>query len=129
MSESEAITPVNRRGRWAKPVDRLSVPPLPKEAINLNVQGRRVTGPQKGFGQLWLRIYAVHLPASTVTPTELMRVWKERFGSFWPPGSHFYGSGRPIDAGDVAVLNLAGPAGTVISTGVYVTSPTRSLSA
>ncbi len=120
MSESQATNTARRPGRWAKPVKQLSVPDLPPEAINLNVQGRQATSPLMGFGQLWLRIYAIHLPTSTVTPTALIQVWKEQFGSFWPPSSHFYGSGKPIDAGEVAVLNLAGPAGTTISTGVYV---------
>lgn len=120
MSESQVRNPTKRQGRWAKPVDRLTVPDLPKEAINLNVLGRRPAGPVKGFGQLWNRTYSIRLPASMVTPSELIRIWKERFASLWPAGSRFYGSDKPIDAGDVAVLNLAGPAGTTIATGILV---------
>jgi anti-anti-sigma factor len=107
-------------GRWAQPVDRLEVPDMPEGAIDLNVQGRRPTGPMKGFGPLWLRTYDIRLAGAEVAPAEVIALWKERFGSFWPPGSSFYGAERPIAAGDVGVLNLDGPAGTTIATGVYV---------
>jgi len=120
MSEPQTVNTTRRQGRWAKPVDRLDVPDLPKEAINLNVRGRRLTGPVKGFGQLWKRTYATQLVNSAVTPTELIQVWRERFPNFWPPGSRYYGIEKPIDAGDIAVLNLAGPAGTRIATGIMV---------
>ena len=108
------------QGRWAQPVDRLEVPDLPQEAISLNVQGRRPTGPMKGFGPLWLRTYQIRLAGADATPAEVIAVWKERFSSFWPQGNNLYGADRPIEAGDVGVLNLAGPAGTTIATGVYV---------
>jgi hypothetical protein len=120
MSESQTMHTTEQRQRWAKPVDRLTVPDLPKEAMNVNVKGRRLTGPLKGFGQLWQKTYAIHLVDSTVTPAGLMQVWKERFASFWPPSNHHYGADKPIDAGDVAVLNLAGPAGMPIATGIMV---------
>jgi hypothetical protein len=108
------------QGRWAKPVDRLAIPDMPKGAINLNVQGRRPTGPMKGFGPLWLRTYQVRLVGASVTPAQVIQVWKEQFASFWPPGGDFYGADRPIEAGDVGLLNLAGPAGTTIATGIFV---------
>jgi len=120
MSELQTMNTMEQQGRWAKPVDRLDVPDLSKEAINLNVRGRRLTGPLKGFGQLWQRTYAIQLVNSAVTPTEVIQVWREQFASFWPPGSRYYGIEKPIDAGDVAVLNLAGPAGTMIATGIMV---------
>jgi hypothetical protein len=120
MSELETISTTEQQGRWAKPVDRLDVPDLPKEAINLNVRGRRLTGPLKGFGQLWQRTYAIQLVHSAVTPSGVIQVWREQFASFWPPGSRYYGIEKPIDAGDIAVLNLAGPAGTMIATGIMV---------
>jgi hypothetical protein len=120
MSELQSMSTTQRSGGWAAPLERLRVPILPPEAINLNVQGRRPTGPLDGFGQLWRRTYAIRLPAAKVAPAELIRVWKEHFASFWPPGNYFYGSGQPIRAGDVAVLNLAGPAGTQLATGILV---------
>jgi anti-anti-sigma factor len=119
-SEAQTDRETDRQDLWAQPVDRLAIPDLPKGAINLNVQGRRPTGPMRGFGPLWLRTYQIRLAGAAQTPAEVIAVWKERFASFWPPGSSFYGADRPIKAGDVGVLNLAGPAGTTIATGVYV---------
>lgn len=107
-------------GGWAEPVGRLSLPPLPKEAIRTGAGGRRPTGPVKGFGALWRRTYAIRLVGSTAAPTEIVRVWKERFGSFWPPAGRFYGAEKPVAAGDVALLNLAGPAGLTIATAILV---------
>jgi anti-anti-sigma regulatory factor len=42
---------------WAKPVVTLAVPEMPPQAINRNMQGRRVAGPVDGFGQLWQKTY------------------------------------------------------------------------
>jgi anti-anti-sigma factor len=108
------------QGGWAAPIDRLVLPPVPREAINLNVQGRRATGPVKGFGPLWLRTYKIRLSGASVSPAELIATWKAQFAGFWPPGSLFYGADRPIEAGDAGLLNLAGPMGTTIATGVFV---------
>jgi hypothetical protein len=120
MVGSQAVQTIGHSGKWANPVVRLTVPPLPKEAINTNTEGRRTTGPVRGFGSLWRRTYAIRLVNSPVTPAEVVRVWKERFGSFWPPAGRFYGADKPIEAGDVALLNLAGPAGVTIATGILV---------
>jgi anti-anti-sigma factor len=120
LSEAGTGRGTGTQGRWAEPVDRLKVPALSAEAINLNVEGRQPTGPMKGFGPLWLRTYQIRLAGSSATPSEVIRVWKAQFADFWPQGSSLYGADRPIEAGDVGVLNLAGPAGTTISTGVLV---------
>jgi anti-anti-sigma factor len=120
LSEPRAEQGAGTQGHWAEPVDRLAVPDLSAEAINLNVQGRQPTGPMKGFGPLWLRTYQIRLAGSNATPAEVIRVWKEKFADFWPEGSSLYGAQRAIEAGDVGVLNLAGPAGTTISTGILV---------
>jgi hypothetical protein len=106
--------------RWARPVARLSVSDVPSGAINLNVQGRQLTGPLQGFGQLWQKTYAVRLAGARVTPREVIATWKKRFGEFWPPGNHFYSSLAGITPGDVAVLNLGLPGGVLLSTGVLV---------
>lgn len=120
MVESQPMQTTGRQGKWATPVDRLRVPPVPKDAINVNTEGRRPTGPMKGFGALWRRTYTISLVNSAATPAEVVRVWKEHFGSFWPPSGRFYGADKPIEAGDVALLNLAGPAGITIATGILV---------
>lgn len=109
-----------RADNWAKPVHRLSVDALPADAINLNVAGRRLTGPLKGFGQLWQKTYRIELTGTQLAPTEIVRLWKAHFPEFWPGNNRFYGSLAGIKAGDVAVLNLAGPAGSTISTGILV---------
>jgi hypothetical protein len=62
---------------------------VPAEAVNLNVEGRRLTGALQGFGQLWQKTYKVRLTGAGVTPKEVVRVWKEEFPSFLPPHSRF----------------------------------------
>ena len=126
---------------WAQPVDRLKVSGLQSGAVNLNVEGRRITGPVQGFGQLWQKTYTIRLKNSPLSPQEVIRGWKENFASFWPKGNRFYGqmavnndpmnvdSGKlpGIATGQVAVLNLSGPGGInppgggpLISTGIMV---------
>jgi hypothetical protein len=99
----------------------------PAGAVNLNVDGRQLTGPLKGFGQLWQKTYKVRLSGAKVAPAEVIQVWKTNFPSFWPEGNHFYTSLTGIQPGEVALLNLAGPGGMnipgglpLISTGVMV---------
>ncbi|MCB0131472.1 MAG: hypothetical protein KDD78_11505 [Caldilineaceae bacterium] len=105
---------------WARPVRTLHVGPVSSDAINLNVNGRQVAGPLKGFGQLWQKTYRIGMTNGDVTPEMLIRTWKSHFADFWPGNNRFYGSLEAIKAGDVAVLNLAGPGGTTISTGILV---------
>jgi hypothetical protein len=117
---SQATQALGHSGEWAEPVDRLTIPPVPKKAINTNTEGRRTTGPVRGFGSLWRRTYAIRLVGSTATPAEVVRVWKERFASLWPPAGRFYGANKTIEVGDMALLNLAGPGGVTIATGILV---------
>jgi hypothetical protein len=105
---------------WAQPVSRLTVPELPSEAINLNVEGRKVGGPLQGFCQMWQKTYLVRLSGTAVTPTEVIKAWKENFGEFWPKGNRFYAPITGIAPGQVAVLNLTAPGGMPLSTGVMV---------
>ena len=116
-----------REGDWADPVSKLKVRVSTKGAINLNVEGRQVTNPLQGFGQLWQKTYKVRLSGARVSSEEVIRFWKENFQEFWPKGYRFYGPGKGIEAGEVALLNLAGPGGItapgggpLISTGVLV---------
>lgn len=112
---------------WAKPVSKLHVGDLPTRAINLNVEGRQVTGPLQGFGQLWQKTYLirmvaprVHMTGEAATPKDVVKTWKENFPKFWPRGNNFYSALTSIQPGDVAVLNLPGPGGMPISTGIIV---------
>ncbi len=105
---------------WAEPVSRLEVAGVPAGAINLNVDGRQIAGPLQGFGQLWQKTYRIRLAGAQVTPQEVIQTWKANFGKFWPKGNKSYGSLTGIAPGDVAVLNLAGPGGMPLSTGIIV---------
>jgi hypothetical protein len=125
---SENVVEDKRNEAWAKPVDRLKISGVPAAgAINLNVEGRRLTGPIRGFGQMWQKTYRVRLEGVRVTPAEVVAAWKANFPKFWPKGNRFYGPLTGIKPGEVALLNLAGPGGItapggvpVISTGVMV---------
>src|SRR5512143_1407937 len=81
----------SRDSTWAKPVKKLSVSNLPSSAVNLNVEGRQLTGPLQGFGQLWQKTYKIRLSGSQVSPQEVIKVWKQEFPTFWPKGNNFYG--------------------------------------
>ena len=116
----------SREGAWAKPVDHLHADQVQAE-INLNVEGKQLAGPLRGFGQLWQKTYQIRLTAAELTPQQVIKVWKANFGGFWPKKNRFFGSPASIQAGEVAVLNLAGPYGMtapggkgLVSTGVLV---------
>ena len=105
---------------WAQPMDKLAVGGVPNRAINLNVQGRRLTGPLQGFGQMWQKTYRIRLKGVAITPTELIKTWKANFPQFWPKGNNFYGPLQGVQPGEVAVLNLSMPGGAMLSTGIRV---------
>lgn len=105
---------------WAAPVERLEVEELPNGAVNLNVTGKVLTGPMRGFGQLWRKTYRATLRG--VTPRQVVQDWKDHFEQFWPRGNHFHAPLEGIRPGSVAVLNLGQPHSgpPLISTGVRV---------
>lgn len=114
-------------GNWARPVDKLSTANVQAGGLQLNVAGRHLTGPIRGFGQMWQKTYWVRLSGAAVTPAEVITSWKAEFPNFWPRGNRFYGPLTGIKPGEVAVLNLAGPGGVtapgdtpVIATGIMV---------
>jgi hypothetical protein len=104
---------------WARDPGALKSPDAPDSAIKLNVDGKRVVSPLQGFGQMWQKTYRVRLVGTSVSPGEVIRVWKERFAQFWPPRNHFYGPITGIAPGEVALLNIA-VGGIPLSTGVLV---------
>lgn len=109
-----------RDAAWARPVDRLHVAGVPEEALNLNVEGRQLTGPLRGFGQMWQKTYRVRLEGIDVSPEKVIAEWKANFPKFWPAGNAFYGPLTGIAPGEVAVLNLSMPGRVPLSTGVMV---------
>ncbi len=113
---------------WAKPTDRLQVDAeMPQGAMNLNVQGRQLTNPLQGFGQMWQKTYRikliaprVHATGKAATPRDIIAGWKANFARFWPRGNNFYAPLTEVSPGQVAVLNLKGPGGMPLSTGIRV---------
>src|SRR5688500_11096683 len=110
--QPEQETPAPKRSdrqNWARPVSELSVNDAPADGINLNVEGRRPTGPTQGFGRMWRKRHHITLDDVNVTPAEVIAAWKQNFGSFWPSGNRFYGPITGLLPGDVAVINLSMP--------------------
>ena len=119
--EAQPVEPTARdAANWAHSISGLQVGDVPAEAINRNVEGKRVLGPMQGFGKMWQKTYRVRLYGAEVAPTEVIAAWKRDFGSFWPEKNHFYGPLTGIAPGDVAVLNLAMPGRVQLSTGIFV---------
>jgi len=106
---------------WARSVECLSVRDIPDAAMNINVNGRQTTGPVEGFGRLWDKRYRLRLKESNNEPQQIISLWRSEFPTFWPPGNHFYSSGRlPVSPGTEAVLNLTLPGGLLLATGLMV---------
>lgn len=113
---------------WAKPSDRLQVDPnISSSANNWNVQGRQLNNPLQGFGQMWQKTYRIklnaprdHATGKAATPRDIIAGWKSNFAKFWPRGNNFYAPLTEIQPGEVAVLNLKGPGGMPLSTGIRV---------
>jgi hypothetical protein len=109
---------------WAQPVSTMKVGSMPTGALNLNVEGRQTMSPLQGFGQLWQKTFRVPLRGTSVTPTDVIRIWKEQFPAFWPKWDHFYKPVTGIAPGEVALINMLLPGdiphGIPLSTGVLV---------
>ena len=104
---------------WAKPVEKLTVEGMPQQAINLNVQGRRNSGPLQGFGQLWEKTYRIDLSDTQLKPDQVIRTVKERFQEFQPTENRFFPSPRGIEPGEIVLINASTPGG-LVATGVAV---------
>ena len=116
-----APQPPRDADHWARPVDQLKVGELPAGAISLNVEGRRLTGPIRGFGQMWQKTYRARLAGSKAAPAEVIKIWKEYFPEFWPKGNRFYTPLAGIAPGETALINARGPGNVaVMSTGIMV---------
>jgi len=106
---------------WSRrvPTAGLQVSHVPTGALGINVEGRQIVGPLQGFGQMWQKTYNVTLKGATVTPTEVIKVWKENFPNFWPAGNRFFAPLTGIAPGEIALLSIV-PGGMPLSTGVLV---------
>jgi hypothetical protein len=115
-----AVAGTRDADNWAKLVSDLHVSgDLPSQAINLNVEGRRLTGPVQGFGKLWRKTYRISV-GSDVAPTDVIKTWKENFPKFWPAGSWFYGPVKGVGPGEVGLINITIPGRLKVSTGILV---------
>lgn len=110
----------SEQGGWAKPVDKLTLGETPREAVNLNVEGRRLSGLTHGFGQLWQKTYKVRLSGIQVSPQEVISTWKTNFPTFWPQGNNLYVPLTGIQPGEIGLINLSAPGGLKLSTGIMV---------
>jgi hypothetical protein len=128
MSDSipEVSNKPSREGTWARPVDHLDSSQV-QGGVNINVDGKQLAGPLRGFGQLWKKTYSIRLNQGDLTPQQVVETWRTRFPQYWPKGNRFYGPQAGIASGSVAVLNLAGPGGVtapggrpLVSTGILV---------
>lgn len=105
---------------WARQVTRtLRIEHAPSGALSLTVEGRQITSPLQGFGQMWQKTYRVVLKDASITPVAVIAAWKEHFAEFWPTGSRFFRPLTGIAPGEVALLNL-NVGGLPLSTGVLV---------
>jgi hypothetical protein len=114
--------PTTRDGaHWAKPVDRLSAEGVAGAKVD-SVTGKRVASPLQGFGQLWQKTFRAPLEGSSMSPQEVIVVWKERFATFWPRAGRFYAPLAGIVPGEVALLDIKPMPGSPVrlSTGVMV---------
>ena len=86
MTTSDSGSQNNKSG-WAKPVEKLKVEETYHDAVNLNVDGRKLSGLTHGFGQLWQKTYRVRLSGIEITPQDAIKSWKEPFSEFWHEGN------------------------------------------
>jgi hypothetical protein len=96
-------------GAWAKPVERLKSSAAPQGVSGINVDGRQLTSPIQGFGQMWQKTFKVRLPGVGLTPAEVMATWRLNFPSFLPPDSRFYPSMAGIHPGEVVLIHAKVP--------------------
>jgi hypothetical protein len=103
---------------WATPISSLQVSRVPTGSLNLNVDGRQMVGPLQGFGRLWQKTFRLRLPESTMTPAEVMQIWKTNFPRFQPAQNRFFPI-TTIEPGQIVLIN-ASMTRMPLSTGVMV---------
>ena len=94
---------------WAQPQKRLRVREVPPGAENLNMDGRRLTGPLQGFGPLWEKVYRVRLKGVNYPPQEVMRAWRDNFAELQPEEIHFHPPENGVKAGEVMPIDFRLP--------------------
>ena len=106
---------------WAVNVEHISVGDVPAEAMNINVNGRKITSPVNGFGCLWDKKYRFQVNNTNIEPQKIVSLWRSEFPDFWPKGNYLFTSGgAPIVPGATALLNLSIGGMLVLATGIRV---------
>jgi hypothetical protein len=105
MEEREDRTDEPRT--WARPMESIS-------GAADHLEGRKLTGPQQGFGPLWQKTYRVDIPH--VEPVTVIATWKVNYGEFWPAVNRFNAPVAGIRPGEVGSIKGM----QVLSTGVVV---------
>jgi hypothetical protein len=120
--ERKTDAPRSDAGYWAKPVRTLATHDVPAGAVDLNVSGRRLNSAVGGFGRLWQKTFSVRLEGASVAPQEVIRVWKECFGDFWPSKRKMYLPAGGIAPGEVGIIDDAAtiPVAPALKTGILV---------
>jgi anti-anti-sigma regulatory factor len=111
--------PARDVGCWARPISRLHVPPMPPQAMNLNVHGLRLSGALDGFGRLWQKTYGLRIRGLAISPEEAMAELKGNFTGFQAPFNRFFVSEAGIRPGAIVLIDSSTPGGP-LSTGVMV---------
>jgi len=106
---------------WARSVEHVALGAVPAEAMNVNVNGRKVTSPVNGFGRLWEKKYFIKTKNEATAPQAVIALWRREFPNFWPKGNRLFTSGGgPIVPGTTALLNLSLGGPMVMATGIVV---------
>lgn len=92
---------------WARYIEHIA-------SADEHLEGRRLAGPQQGFGQMWQKTYRIGIPDHE--PGEVITVWKQNYGSFWPKLNRFNAPLAGIQPGEVASISSM----QILSTGVVV---------
>lgn len=121
MASEKELDP--RDKAWAKPVAHLETKDIVGGGMNLNVDGKGLTGPLQGFGQLWQKTYKVKLSGLDVKPSEVVSMWKAKLPTFMPDDSRFYPSLAGVAPGEVLLIDATVPTpvgGITVATGVMI---------
>ena len=116
MNESKGIQ--DSKG-WSTLNSKLTVSDHRPNAININVNNRRVLGPLQGFGPLWEKEYKLQITNSPISFKELMSKFRSSFITLQPKQNVFYPSSKGIEAGETVLIDSSTPGG-VVSTGVHI---------
>jgi hypothetical protein len=103
-----AMTTPRDADGWAPLIEKLG------KDSGVNMGGRRLTGPQQGFGPLWQKTYRVDVPG--VRPETVIAEWKANYGQFWPSMARFNAPLAGIKPGEVGNIKSM----QMLSTGVLV---------